>query len=225
MGRGQPLPIYALKVSFMTIVVYEDGVLYTDSKKVDNLQSPSLPFGYIGNKIKVIADNTIAYTWCGLEPELNYVPLLEQAIKAELYDIWGTRQMLLGTPLKPKIVDTSKVWDGLKKTIPMALLRLDVVVMTFDMAISIQFNNSERQTSLNITDQWWCEAVSPLAYNVYRSNGLTPLEAVNKIVADSTLCLPPINTISMGDLSPHNFEGFLDALSDKEVVDVILRSL
>lgn len=205
----------------MTVLLYDNGTLYTDSKKISSFQNNKVPIALTGTKIRLIAGGSIAYASCGSDPLPNDLPILENNIRAIMFTSWLGRQ-LIKTPIDPKLKTATNIWlEHYNKCWPDPLDEHHVIAISRDIVLDIHYQGSRNKpegscTYLDITDQdGHMLSVSPLPFAIYKRLGMSTMKALKRVIETSDICDYPIQFQHIDDLEPLNYPQFIDFLIAK----------
>lgn len=205
----------------MTILLYDGGTLYTDSKKLCMFQNSKISIAITGTKIRVIGGGTIAYATCGTDPAPVDRDVLENSIRAIMFTSWLGRQVMK-SPDDPKLRAATSIWLAhYSNSWPDPIDAHHLIAVSRDITLDINYegrrNNQEGGcTYLDITEQdGHVLSVSPLPFAIYKRTGMSTLKALKRVIETSDVCDFPIQFQRIGDLEPLNYDQFIDFLIAK----------
>lgn len=200
----------------MTIVLYADDTLYTDSRKLNFLQSEKNPIAITGQKIRLFAGGTMAYASCGTDLPMWERDSLELNLKSLLFSAWLAKKVSKGIH-DPRYQGATTIWlRDYSNQFAEPLDPITLIAMTKDLVLNVQYEGVRYKAHgscnyLDITgEDGHVLAASPAAFHIYRRCGMTTVGALKKIIDTSPLCDYPIQMQSRESLEDHNFEGFID---------------
>lgn len=210
----------------MTIIVYEQGILMTDSKRVMN---PGEWDAYGSLDDKIVNCGEFAYATCGGDIRKEYVPWLERALRATFFTYWmdvkvtyfrdnHTTDVASITKYRNVFRYWTNIYGSLIKFPP---AKFDLIAMSRDSALHIKRETpDDPEKSWIITTDTKVLASSSLAYSIYRRAGQPPIEAIQSVIEHSELCCGPVHFARNEDLNDFEFEAFVDFLLEHEKLSI-----
>lgn len=200
----------------MTVVVYDERQLFVDSKKIANAYENN-SYGYLENKLTIIAGGSIAYASYGHDIYPGNKHQMEKAIIAAIFMAWiGEKLTNTSDKEQHKRYGTAFTYwtDACEHEFKTPLYSFSCVAVSKDAAVNIEHTSKkiESVSYSTITDGSICEAASATAYRALRMLGNKPIDAVNAIIKTSDICSLPVNSVRQEDLKDHNYEEFVDLL-------------
>lgn len=198
----------------MTIILYADNKLYTDSKKLDYIQSAKAVVAIQGQKIRLIADGAIAYATCGTDVHTGERDVLENHIKSLMFSSWLSREFMRNT--KDEVLKKAiGIWlNKYEREFAEPMDPVVLIAMTKENVLSIEYSGHRTGakggcTYLDITDDdGHVLAASPAAYHIYKRCGMSTMSALKKVIESSGVCDLPIQMQPRESLTDPNYRDF-----------------
>ena len=140
-----------------------------------------------------------------------------------MFIAWASQQLAsvddIPVDTKVAIADRWSYWNKnycelYYKTPP---VNFNCIAISRNMAVRLSNTDATISTPAptQIQDSVWCDATFGSAYDIYKSMGMRPIQAINTIVADSPVCKGPINSVRQCDLEPTNYKQFIGFLFEE----------